>query len=158
MVEAGNKRRLIGDWFASLRGKSVDMLLKILKSLIYFLRSELYGERVILEVSSEFQKANVKIESNFYNLNHIVEGDKFRYYLKLNDWFTRMFCGFAYIWSVMFLGFSLCYGASAEYIIISIFVFILSRFYIHSIFPKLISIDIDGHEHESESNSVESVA
>ena len=134
------------------------MLLKILKSLIYFLRSQLYGERVILEVSSEFQKANVKIESNFYNLNHIVEGDKFRYYLKLNDWFTRLFCGFAYVWSVMFLGFSLYYGASAEYIIISIFVFILSRFYIHSIFPKLISIDIDGHEHESESNSVESVA
>ena len=117
-----------------------------LKSLLYFIRSELYGERVILEVSSEFQKANVKIESNFYKLKHIVEGNKYRYYLKLIDLFTRLFCGFAYIWSLMFMGFSLYYGASTVYITIPILVFILSRFYMHSIFPKLISVSVGDHE------------
>ena len=158
MVYDGIKRRLFGDWFASQRGKSVDMLLKILKSLLYFLRSQLYGERVILEVSSEFQKANVKIESNFYTLKHIVEGDKFRYYLKLNHWFVRIFCGFLYIWAVIFTVLFVYRDGNLEYLFMPIIVFMSSRFYIHSIFPKLITIDIDGHEHESESNSVESVA
>lgn len=122
------------------------MLLKLLKSLLYFIRSELYGERVILEVSSEFQKANVKIESNFYKLKHIVEGNKYRYYLKLNHWFVRIFCGFLYIWAVMFAVLFVYRDDSLEYLFIPIIVFMSSRFYIHSIFPKLISVSVDDHE------------